>query len=94
MISEPRPFAVIGIAMIGNGLARRLLAGVEACCENGDVYVVLMVGRITTAVSHVAPALTVARDIPDVLIPDHVVDPERLRVGLGPGRNLGAKRFS
>ena len=84
--------AVMGIAMIGNDIGN-LLARVEACCKDGDVYVVLVVGRIAPAVSHVAPALAVALNVPDVLVPDHVVDPERLRVGLGPRRNLVAKCF-
>ena len=53
-----------------------------------------MVGRIAAAVSHVAPAFAVALDVPDVLVPDHVVDPERPRVGLRPGRSLVTKCLS
>ena len=48
------------------------------------MYVVLVVRRIAAAVGHIAPAFTVALDVPDVLVPYHVVDPERLRIGLGP----------
>ena len=45
----------MGIAMIGNDIGN-LLARVEACCKDGDVYVVLVAGSNPPAVSHVAPA--------------------------------------
>src|SRR4030095_5548236 len=70
------------------------LAGIEAWRKDGDVYVVLVVGRIAAAISHVAPALAIARDVPDVLVPDHVVDPERLRIRLGPRSDFVAKRLT
>jgi len=43
---------------------------------HGDVYVVLVVGRVASAATHGAPALAVAALVPDVLVPDHVVDAE------------------
>src|SRR4051812_48511778 len=61
---------------------------------DGDVDVVPVVGRVAPAVSHVAPALSVPLDVPDVLVPDHVLDAQGPRVGPGPGGDLLAQSLA
>src|SRR5215218_7220914 len=88
---------VVMCSMIGKDLANYLsglLAGVQAFRKDGVVYVVSVVGRVAAAVGHEAPAFAVACDVPNVLVPDHVVDPERPRVCLRPGRSFGTKCLS
>src|SRR5918995_2272703 len=59
-----------------------------------NVDVVDVIGGVTAAVSHVAPALSVPLDVPDVLVPDHVVDAEPPGIGLRPFRDLVAERLA
>src|SRR5215218_93661 len=58
-----------------------------------DVNVVDVIGRVTAAIGHVTPTLGVPLDVPDVLVPDHVVDAELPGVDLGPVGDPVAERL-
>src|SRR6476646_9503584 len=63
----------------GDGLDRPVAHGVD-----GDVDMVLVVGRVAAPACHVAPAIAGALVVPDVLVPDDVVDAQLLGVGPRP----------
>src|SRR6476646_7440028 len=63
----------------GPGLDRPVARGVD-----GDVDMVLVVGRVAAPAGHVAPAIAGALVVPDVLVPDDVVDAQLLGVGPRP----------
>src|SRR5829696_8234464 len=58
---------------------------------DGDMHVILVIRRVAAPVGHVAPALTVALDVPDALIPDHVLDAKTPCIRPGPVGHLVAE---
>src|SRR5215211_3181688 len=61
---------------------------------DGDMHVIFVICRDAATVSHVAPALSVALDVPDALIPDHVLDAKTPCICPGPIGHLVAERLA